>query len=58
MDVNDLDGDGYPDIVLGSFIRGPNQVPLKFSGYWEKSGPSFLILHNLSGSKKRLSGVE
>jgi len=58
MDVNDLDGDGYPDIVLGSFIRGPNQVPSKFSGYWEKSGPSFVILHNLSGSQKRFSGAE
>jgi len=47
MDVNDLDGDGHPDIVLGSFIRGPNKVPPQFSNYWETMGSSFLILRNI-----------
>ncbi len=56
MDVNDLDGDTYSDIVIGSFIRGPNQVPSNYSGYWEKSGPSFLILQNIFASKQPLSG--
>jgi len=52
MDADDLDGDGYPDIVLGSFIRGSNKVPSAFSDRWEKIGPSFLILRNTAGRKK------
>ena len=52
MDAGDLDGDGYPDIVLGSFIRGSNKVPSAFSDRWEKIGPSFLILRNTAGRKK------
>jgi len=47
MDVGDLDGDGAPDIVLGSFIRGPNKVPPAYSTDWEQQGPSFLILKNV-----------
>ena len=52
MDAGDLDGDGYPDIVLGSFIRGSNKVAPVFSDRWEKTGPSFLILKNTAGEKK------
>lgn len=51
MDVGDLDGDGWPDIVLGSFIRGPYRAPRDFQDLWERSGPSFLILHNTRGAK-------
>lgn len=47
MDVGDLTGDGKPDIVLGSFIRGPNAVPPEYSRFWEREGPSFLILKNV-----------
>jgi hypothetical protein len=51
MDVGDLDGDGWPDLVLGSFIRGPDRVPREFQDFWERTGPSFLILHNTRGGK-------
>jgi len=46
MDVGDVDGDGDPDIVLGSYIRGPTQVPDFLSKTWEKQGPSLMILKN------------
>jgi len=46
MDVGDLDGDGWPDIVLGSFIRGPTKAPTAIAENWEKNGPSFVILRN------------
>ncbi len=56
MDVNDLDGDGYPDIVLGSFTRGPNEVPTAVSRRWESTGPSFLILKNTSRTRPNGQG--
>lgn len=45
MDVDDLDGDGKPDIVLGNCSFGPN---IKGSVYehW-KEGPPFIVLKNV-----------
>lgn len=50
MDAGDIDGDGDIDIVLGSFPRGPQTVPIPDEiGYrWLKSRASILFLENLS----------
>jgi hypothetical protein len=49
MDVQDLDGDGWSDIVLGSLIRGPTSAPARYANYWNREGPSFVILRNKRG---------
>lgn len=46
MDAQDLDGDGDIDIVLGSYIRGPSEVPQALVDVWDKVGPSVLVLKN------------
>jgi hypothetical protein len=46
MDVGDLSGNGHPDIVLGSLIRMPSEVPDFVRNIWETTGPSILILNN------------
>ncbi len=46
MDVADIDGDGDLDILLGSHIRGPTDVPEKLMANWEKAGPPFVLLRN------------
>jgi hypothetical protein len=44
MDVGDLGGNGKLDIVLGSLIQGPSEVPSFLKETWERSSPSALIL--------------
>jgi len=46
MDARDLDNDADIDIVLGSYIRGPSDVPAKLAEDWERAGPSVVILRN------------
>jgi hypothetical protein len=46
MDADDLDGDGDIDIVLGSHIHGPSDVPDSLMQLWEKVGPCVLVLKN------------
>ena len=46
MDAGDVDGDGRPDIVLGSMHRGPTMVPDALNERWRKEGPTLLVLKN------------
>ncbi|MFO1499598.1 MAG: VCBS repeat-containing protein [Verrucomicrobiota bacterium] len=47
MDAGDLDGDGDLDVVLGSLSQMPGHpIPPKIQEFWDKRGPSILILRN------------
>lgn len=46
MDVGDLDGDGRPDIVLGTANRGTFYAPAELLQAWEERGPTVLLLRN------------
>ena len=46
MDAGDIDQDGDLDILLGSYIHGPSEVPDGLMRAWEAKGPSVLVLRN------------
>ena len=48
FDLDDLDGDGDTDIVLGSFGAAPENVPAEIREGWKTNGPPFVILRNLA----------
>ncbi|MBK7998064.1 MAG: VCBS repeat-containing protein [Verrucomicrobia bacterium] len=49
MDSGDVDGDGDPDVVLGSFVRGPTTVPVSLAQResWRTNGAALLLLENV-----------
>ena len=53
MDVADIDYDGDLDLILGSYIHGPSDVPDFLMKDWEKGGPPFVILRNITHSPKQ-----
>ncbi|MBX2843562.1 MAG: VCBS repeat-containing protein [Flammeovirgaceae bacterium] len=44
MEIADLEKDGQPEILLGSFIYAPTPVPKDLKNSWEKSGPEVMVL--------------
>lgn len=48
MDTGDLDADGDPDIVLGSFVTGPTTLPVPpaLREHWKTEGAAVLVLEN------------
>lgn len=48
MDVSDWNGDGFDDIILGNFSRGPTRVADEIQNDWMQ-GPHFLLLENMAG---------
>ena len=53
MDVADWTGNGYEDIVLANFSRGPTQVVDSIQSKWME-GPHFLLLENQATSNNGL----
>ncbi|MHB1922720.1 MAG: FG-GAP repeat domain-containing protein [Chitinophagaceae bacterium] len=49
MDVGDLYGNGWDDIILGNFSEGPTNI--RAPNHW-KEGPPFIVLKNNSPPKK------
>ena len=43
----DFDGDDDIDIVLGSMIHGPGNVPLEIKQKWNVQSPSLIVLENM-----------
>ncbi|WP_020530540.1 FG-GAP repeat domain-containing protein [Flexithrix dorotheae] len=44
MEIADLEMDGSPEILLGSFIYAPTPVPKELKKSWVKNGPEVLVL--------------
>lgn len=51
MDVADWTGNGYEDIVLANFSRGPTRVAGHIQEKWMQ-GPHFLLLENIGTSRE------
>gem|GEM_PF-192781 len=54
LDAGDLDGDGDPDLLLGSFALGPATIPIpiELKASWEKERLAVVWLENLTRKGK------
>jgi hypothetical protein len=52
MDIGDLEGDGDPDIVLGSVLNVPGVIPEELQKQWQRRPVSALVLRNRAGDRK------
>ncbi len=46
LDAGDFDGDGDPDLLLGSYIKGPSPVPKVLMEAWEQGHRPLILLQN------------
>lgn len=56
LEMADLDGDGYMDIILGNFSQSPIAVPDSLENAWKRAPYGLTVFLNQSGRLRRAAG--